>query len=989
MKSSILNAKSLTRIGTWNVRTLYQCGTLAQLIREFKMYKLSIIGISEMRWTGSGKVNSDGISLLYSGHPDQHVRGVGLMLDSEASRALIGWVAVSDRIISARFQTRFLKMTVIQVYAPTEEADDADKDAFYEQLQDILDEAPSHDVKLVMGDWNAQLDQNRSGLEQVKGPYASGRRTTGNGERLQLFCGINNLAISNTFFAHRNIHKRTWVSPDGKTRNEIDYFCISKRWFSSVQDTKVCRGADVGSDHYLLRATLKLKLKKMQRAKIERPIAVERLKETVVAENYQLAITNKFQALQDVHDLEEQWDLFQKAVMDSATEIIGRRRGSHRERWITPVTWTLIDNRREIKHKRDQAKTEQTYKSATVEYRAADRLVKRSCRKDKQKWLEGKTKEAQEAATRNDSKTLYRLVRDLTGYKGGSGRSVPVKDKSGKALLTEEDQNARWVEHFRETLNQPEPSETFEFTDDTRREEDINHEPFTEAEVRFALKKLKNNKAPGIDQIVAELLKKGGNAIISELTKLCNRCWNEKNVPEEWTKGIIVKIPKKGDLSDCGNWRGITLLSVPAKVLCAVLLHRLKTELDGKLREEQAGFRSGRSCTEQIFTLRNIMEQCIEFQRPLEIIFIDFMKAFDSVHRDAMWHIAKEYGIPQDYIAIFKSLYRNSSCCVKTEQGNTDFFKINTGVRQGCLLSPMLFLLVIDFVMRRAMVGRNSGIPWTNENRLTDLNFADDIALLAETRSDIQQMTTRLADEAAKVGLKISNRKTKTMRVHGANGANSGRRHERIHIYQDDTDDVDSFCYLGSTMRSNGEADDDVKRRIGLATSVFRRMNNIWRSKSITTEIKITLFKTIVLSTAIYASETWRTTKKIMHQLDVFQQRCLRKILRITYRQRITNSEILKRSQMRSLHEIVTERRVRLAGHVLRMDDQRIAKTAIRWTPPGGRRKRGRPKKTWRSTFTADLDELGLSWNQAHVRAQDRGGWRCLAARCTGMYRRN
>ena len=109
---------------------------------------------------------------------------------------------------------------------------------------------------------------------------------------------------------------------------------------------------------------------------------------------------------------------------------------------------------------------------------------------------------------------------------------------------------------------------------------------------------------------------------------------------------MIITLPKKGDLSNCNNWRGITLLSVPGKVFCAVLLNRLKDSIDLKLREEQAGFRSGRSCSEQILTLRNIIEQSIEFNSSLYINFIDFKKAFDSVHRESVWEIAQIYGIP-------------------------------------------------------------------------------------------------------------------------------------------------------------------------------------------------------------------------------------------------------------------------------------------------------------------------------------------------------
>ena len=225
--------------------------------------------------------------------------------------------------------------------------------------------------------------------------------------------------------------------------------------------------------------------------------------------------------------------------------------------------------------------------------------------------------------------------------------------------------------------------------------------------------------------------------IIEKLVEIGIIVWNSEKVPSEWTKGCIIKLPKKGSLCDCNNWRGITLLTIARKIVCRVLLMRLRDEIDLKLRENQAGFRTGRSCNEQIFTLRNIIEQSLEYQAPIVINYIDFKKAFDSIHRMSLWNILHKYGIPQKYINIFKALYKDSSCCIKTESGMTEFFLILSGVQQGCILSPFFFLIIIDYVMRKAMNTQEVGIKWSNTDWLTDLDFADDVAILAnETAHD-------------------------------------------------------------------------------------------------------------------------------------------------------------------------------------------------------------------------------------------------------------
>ena len=152
---------------------------------------------------------------------------------------------------------------------------------------------------------------------------------------------------------------------------------------------------------------------------------------------------------------------------------------------------------------------------------------------------------------------------------------------------------------------------------------------------------------------------------------------------------------------------------------------------------------------------------------------------------------------------------------------------------------------------------------------------------------------------------------------------------------------------------------------------------------TLSVSLKLQLYNTSVLPTAIYASETWKNTSIIAKKLNTFNQRCLRRILGVTYRDHITNEEILRRSGAKRLQDIVTERRVRLAGHVLRLPDHRHSKIALRWTPPEGKRKRGRPKKTWRSTMRNDLKEIGISWEEAEEIAANRQQWRKLAAQCS------
>jgi len=140
--------------------------------------------------------------ILYSGTEELHHKGVGMILNKEAEKALIGWKAINEHIITARFQSRHTKTTIVVIYAPTEEAEEKEKDIFYNQCQEVFD-IPKHDMILLMGDMNAQIDNNREGLEHVIGPHGSALRTNENGERLLMFCNANGICVGNTYFQHK------------------------------------------------------------------------------------------------------------------------------------------------------------------------------------------------------------------------------------------------------------------------------------------------------------------------------------------------------------------------------------------------------------------------------------------------------------------------------------------------------------------------------------------------------------------------------------------------------------------------------------------------------------------------------------------------------------------------------------------------------------------------------------------------------------------
>lgn len=553
--------------------------------------------------------------------------------------------------------------------------------------------------------------------------------------------------------------------------------------------------------------------------------------------------------------------------------------------------------------------------------------------------------------------------------------SRPVKDKEGKLILQEKQQLERWKEFFSELLNRV-------TGDNDGQEEDVNQAigeednrisiaPPSRGEIIKAVKELKNGKSPGIDNIPPEVLKANPEATADILHRLLKQIWEEEAVPTEWKRGLLVKIPKKGDLTVCNNWRGITLLSVPSKVLTRIVLNRIKGVIESKLRREQAGFRKDCACVDMINTLRIILEQSNEFQSPLYLTFVDFEKAFDSISRKSMWTALKEFGLPQKVINIIKATYEGYECQVIHEGKLTDSFRIRTGVRQGCLLSPILFLMVLDKVMVQVN-RRPRGLQWGLIDRLEDIDYADDLCLLCHKLSDMKDKLTELTTEGQKVGLKINVKKTKEMRI-------NHRSQEELFVEDKKVEQVSEFQYLGSVVSATGGTEEDVDLRIRKAKGIFAQLHPIWRTHQLRRKTKLKIFDSNVKSVLLYGCQTWKITKPIVNKIQVFINKCLRQILKIYWPNTISNAELWQRCNQTPIGETIKKRKYGWIGHTLRRPGNNISRQALDWNPQG-KRKRGRPKQTWRRTVEREIQEEGKTWGELKCLAQNRVRWRSFVA---------
>ena len=276
-----------------------------------------------------------GETVLYSGlagDDTSHEKGVALILSKEAAKSLNEWEPISERIIFARFESKCQNTTIIQVYAPTNDAEERVKEDFYHQLQSVHNKMKARDLTMVIGDLNAKVGSDNRNWEASMGTHGDGVINE-NSEMFCDFCASNELVIGGTLFPHKKSHKLTWSSPDGITKNQIDHVAINKTWRSALQDTRVMRSADAASDHHLDVAVIKMKLSVLRKpSSSKKKYCTYRFKDKTVRKEFVIALTNRYDALYNEPvdeeepelDIEQEWSKIREMYSSTCEEVLGR-----------------------------------------------------------------------------------------------------------------------------------------------------------------------------------------------------------------------------------------------------------------------------------------------------------------------------------------------------------------------------------------------------------------------------------------------------------------------------------------------------------------------------------------------------------------------------------------------------------------------------------------------------------------------------------------
>jgi exonuclease III len=492
--------------------------------------------------------------------------------------------------------------------------------------------------------------------------------------------------------------------------------------------------------------------------------------------------------------------------------------------------------------------------------------------------------------------------------------------------------------------------------------------PISLDELKDALKRAKNRKSPGSNGIPIEMYKLLDDENLISVLDILNKYFTDPDydIPD-WHDVTLKLLPKKGDLSLPKNYRPISLLDVLSKILSSILGNRINSHLELHGLKEQAGFMKSRGCADATSSLKITLQNLQAADQDSYVLFVDIVKAFDSVNREMLWQILEKYGIPKETISVIKKMYTDVRIKLSIEEAEA-FFNSTSGVKQGDNLAPVLFLFAIQaavetmhrkwsslglaepqlewFPNAGAHLNKRSQKSGTSLDHKDDL-YADDAAFIFLTKSDLIKGTQFVKECFALFGLEVhlgsraNNAKSKTEAVYFPSHSNLKKEIPEELVNGDfDIEDgrfvsfVPKFKYLGTYLSQSLTEEADIDARILAATKNFNALGrSIFRNRKIPIELRSQLYLAITVNILLWGCDSWALKTTQLSRLSTFHNKCVRQLCGYTMYNvkdyRIRTETCLEKTNLKPIETIITVRQLRFLSRIAQMDESRLTRQVM------------------------------------------------------------
>ena len=528
----------------------------------------------------------------------------------------------------------------------------------------------------------------------------------------------------------------------------IDLILIRKRWQTAIWNCRTYQGADIASDHSLMMCRFRTRLKVNVSNRAQAWLDMNALQDPDTKKALQASLAATLESGAHAEDDTEEHAKFINEALDNALKEVVPNVKRTKSPWISKETFSLADQKREARNKRDQSEEN------LHTYHQLCNNVRNSARGDKERWLREKCEDIEKKnASEHKSRKVYQLIKYLN--RKWQPKHTTIKNDRGEVLQTQAEVLERWTQYCSNLYR--EGGEDQDRDENNSRIEELNNiGPSSSNElgqdmtchsilldlVLAAIERLKHNKSPGPDGICGEAIQAGGEKLAKQLTKLLNKILQHKKLTVEGSKSIVVVLPKKRDLMECSNYRTLSLLNHTCKVLLLI--------------------RRERSTTQQILILRLLAEKASRKNRKIYNCFVDFCKAFDTIIHDLIWATLRSYGIEEGLIDLLKMIYSDAKAAVRIGGNLGEWFHQEKGTRQEDPISPIIFTIYLERILEYLSDEDQGGLS-VHGYKITNLRYADDIDLVSTSSEQLQQSLDEVTKSANKAGLKVNVGKTKSM----------------------------------------------------------------------------------------------------------------------------------------------------------------------------------------------------------------------------------